>query len=234
MNKMNNNSYYLKRKDITVIFVNLLVLSLVIYIYHVVDDLKTMLSNERLCILKTSSKTDLTDGDINEIYFDFSKMKNLNIRHTRSTKSTKFQNMCLFYLAQPNIDFEQNGSILGPWILSNKSLPVDSYSPVKLTSRRTLIEIVDPGLYLVYIQVYYLSSAKKNSFSMTKVTADLNETLSVCSAVGVSGTEISCFTSIVEYFKPGESILIRLREMSTGVNLNRKASHTYLGFTKLL
>ncbi|XP_008182633.2 uncharacterized protein LOC100570333 isoform X2 [Acyrthosiphon pisum] len=233
MNKMNNNSYYLKRKDITVIFVNLLVLSLVIYIYHVVDDLKTMLSNERLCILKTSSKTDLTDGDINEIYFDFSKMKNLNIRHTRSTKSTKFQNMCLFYLAQPNIDFEQNG-ILGPWILSNKSLPVDSYSPVKLTSRRTLIEIVDPGLYLVYIQVYYLSSAKKNSFSMTKVTADLNETLSVCSAVGVSGTEISCFTSIVEYFKPGESILIRLREMSTGVNLNRKASHTYLGFTKLL
>ncbi|CAI6345220.1 unnamed protein product [Macrosiphum euphorbiae] len=234
MNKMNNNNYYLKRKDIIVIFVNLLVLSLVIYIYHVVDDLKTMLSNERLCILKTSSKTDLTDGDINETYFDFTKMKNLNIRHTRSAKSTKFQNMCLFYLAQPNIDFEQNGSILGPWILSNKSLPVDSYSPVKLTSRRTLIEIVDPGLYLVYIQVYYLSSTKKNSFSMTKVTAGLNETLSVCSAVGVSGTEISCFTSIVEYFKPGESILIRLREMSTGINLNRKASHTYLGFTKLL
>ncbi|CAI6345221.1 unnamed protein product [Macrosiphum euphorbiae] len=233
MNKMNNNNYYLKRKDIIVIFVNLLVLSLVIYIYHVVDDLKTMLSNERLCILKTSSKTDLTDGDINETYFDFTKMKNLNIRHTRSAKSTKFQNMCLFYLAQPNIDFEQNG-ILGPWILSNKSLPVDSYSPVKLTSRRTLIEIVDPGLYLVYIQVYYLSSTKKNSFSMTKVTAGLNETLSVCSAVGVSGTEISCFTSIVEYFKPGESILIRLREMSTGINLNRKASHTYLGFTKLL
>jgi len=102
MNKMNSNNYYLKRKDITVIFVNLLVLSLVIYIYHVVDDLKTMLSNERLCILKTSSKTDLTDGDINEIYFDLSKMKNINIRHTRSTKSTKcnfiyfFQTWILF------------------------------------------------------------------------------------------------------------------------------------------
>lgn len=79
-----------------------------------------------------------------------------------------------------------------------------------------------------------MSSTKKNSFSMTKITADLNETLSVCSAVGVSGTEISCFTSIVEYFKPGESILIRLREISTGINLNRKASHTYLGLTKLL
>jgi len=69
---------------------------------------------------------------------------------------------------------------------------------------------------------------------MTKVTAGFNETLSVCSAVGVSGTEISCFTSIVEYFQPGESILIRLREMSSSINLNRKASHTYLGFTKLL
>jgi len=134
MIKMNNNNYYLKKKDIIVIFVNLLVLSLLIYIYHVVDDLKTMLSNERLCILKTSSKSDLTEGDTNEIYFDFSKMKNLNIRHIRSTQSTKcnfiffykygycfhifnliflflVQNMCLFYLAQPNIDFEQNGSL---------------------------------------------------------------------------------------------------------------------------
>ncbi|XP_025194022.1 uncharacterized protein LOC112593721 [Melanaphis sacchari] len=192
-----------------------------------------MLSNERLCILKTSSKTDLTNGDVDDVYFDFSKMKNLNIRHTRSTKSTKFQNMSLFYLAQPNIDFEQNG-ILGPWILSNKSLPVDSYPPIKLTSRRTLLEIVDQGLYLINIQVYYLSSTKRNSFSITKVTSSINETLSVCSAVSVSGTEISCFTSIVEYFKPGESIFIRLREMSSGINLNRKASHTYLGFTKLL
>jgi len=86
---MNNNNYYLKKKDIIVIFVNLLVLSIVIYIYHVVDDLKTMLSNERLCVLKTSSKTDLTEGETDDIYFDISKMKNLNIRHTRSTKSAK-------------------------------------------------------------------------------------------------------------------------------------------------
>lgn len=68
---------------------------------------------------------------------------------------------------------------------------------------------------------------------MTKITADVNETLSVCSAVGVYGTEVSCFTSIVEYFKAGESILIRLREISPGINLSRKASHTYLGFTKV-
>lgn len=69
---------------------------------------------------------------------------------------------------------------------------------------------------------------------MTKITAASNETLSVCSAVGVSGTDISCFTSVVEYFKPGESILIRLREMSSGISLNRKPSHTYLGLHKLL
>lgn len=69
---------------------------------------------------------------------------------------------------------------------------------------------------------------------MTKITADVNETLSVCSAVGVYGTEISCYTSIVENFKTGESILIRLREMSSSISLSRKASHTYLGFNKLL
>lgn len=69
---------------------------------------------------------------------------------------------------------------------------------------------------------------------MTKITAGVNETLSVCSAVGVYGTEISCFTSTVEYFKTGESILIRLREMSPGLNLSRKISETYLGLIKLL
>lgn len=44
--------------------------------------------------------------------------------------------------------------ILGPWILSNKSVSVDNH-PIKLTSRRTLLEIVDEGLYLIYIQVIY-------------------------------------------------------------------------------
>lgn len=68
---------------------------------------------------------------------------------------------------------------------------------------------------------------------MTKIMAGVNETLSVCSTMGTYGTEISCFTSIVEYFKPGESVLIRLREMSSSINLNRKVSHTYLSFTKL-
>lgn len=64
--------------------------------------------------------------------------------------------------------------------------------------------------------------------------ANVNETLSVCSAVGAYGTEISCFTSIVEHFKAGDSVLIRLREMAANISLSRKASHTYLGFTKLL
>jgi len=68
---------------------------------------------------------------------------------------------------------------------------------------------------------------------MTKITVDVNETLSVCSAAGVYGTEISCFTSTVEYFRTGESILIRLREMSSNISLNHKVSHTYLSFTKL-
>lgn len=76
-------------------------------------------------------------------------------------------------------------------------------------------------------------SSKRNSFTMTKITVDVNETLSVCSAAGVYGTEISCFTSTVEYFRTGESILIRLREMSSNISLNHKVSHTYLSFTKL-
>lgn len=73
----------------------------------------------------------------------------------------------------------------------------------------------------------------RNSFTMTKKTVNANETLSVCSSMGVHGTEISCFTSIVEYFKTGESFFVRLREMSSNINLNRRGSHTYLGLLKL-
>lgn len=80
-----------------------------------------------------------------------------------------------------------------------------------------------------------MSSSKRNSFTLAKITPDGNETLSVCSALGgVHGAEISCFTSVVEYLKTGESILIRLREISSGLNLGRKVSETYLGLTKLL
>lgn len=57
-----------------------------------------------------------------------------------------------FYVLIVNL----SAGILGPWILSNKSLSFDTYPPIKLTSRRTLLEFVDEGLYLVYIQVVYI------------------------------------------------------------------------------
>lgn len=100
------------------------------------------------------------------------------------------------------------------------------FSDVKISENSVLIQF--------FCQVYYLSSSKRNSFTMTKITADVNETLSICSAVGGYGTEISCFTSIIEYFKAGESILIRLREISSSLSLSRKVFETYLGLTKLL
>lgn len=90
MNKMNNTKY-MKKKDVTVIFVNLLVLSIVVYIYYIVVNLKTILLNENVCVLKTFSKTDSDNYDIND-----SKMvyQNSNIRHIRSTNPVK----CNFFL----------------------------------------------------------------------------------------------------------------------------------------
>lgn len=81
-----DNTKYMKKKDVTVIFVNLLVLSIVVYIYYIVVNLKTILSNENLCALKTFSKINSDDYDINN-----SKMAHqyYNIRHTRSTNSVK-------------------------------------------------------------------------------------------------------------------------------------------------
>lgn len=92
-----NNTNYLKKKDVTVIIVNLLVLSIVVYIYYIVVNLKTLLSNENVCILKTCSKTEPTDY-INDLYSNDSKMasQNSNIRHIRSTNSIKCNFMILY------------------------------------------------------------------------------------------------------------------------------------------
>lgn len=88
--KSNNNNYYLKKKDLIVIIVNLLVLTSVIYIYNVVENLKTVLSNKNLCIrhdsLTAHTKSDLTNGNVDETHFHHFKMtdQNLDVRQTRS------------------------------------------------------------------------------------------------------------------------------------------------------
>ncbi|XP_050422951.1 uncharacterized protein LOC126834815 isoform X1 [Adelges cooleyi] len=223
----------IKKKDIIVILINLMVLFLVVYIYFIVENLKMIFFNGVPCVLKTSKSGSLFEGSNDEFVFSNENKQHVVIRKARSLSETTFQKSSLFSLAQTNIDFEQNG-VLGPWILSNKSSSVNMPTPVKLTSRRTILEILDDGLYLIYIQVYYLSSTKRNSFAVTKLSSNINDTLAVCSCMGDLGAEMSCFTSIVDYFKVGESISVRLREkLSSGMLLSRKGTHTYLGLTKL-
>lgn len=90
-----SNDFCLKKKDLIVIFVNLSVLTFVMYIYYIVENLKTVLSNENLCIshnsMTTHSKSDLTKVNIDATHFLQSKItdQHLNVRHTRSTNSVK-------------------------------------------------------------------------------------------------------------------------------------------------
>lgn len=72
----------LKKKDIIVIFVNLMVLLIVLYMYYIVQNLKTIILNTH--VPKESTKTDISEGYTND--FDNFKItnNNVNIRHTRS------------------------------------------------------------------------------------------------------------------------------------------------------
>lgn len=87
MNKdIKNNS--LKKKDIIVMFINLLVLLLVIYVYFIVAHLKTKFSNEsNLCLLESSSNIDQPKSGKNDIYVDESKMINRDVKYIRYTRS---------------------------------------------------------------------------------------------------------------------------------------------------
>lgn len=104
-----NTKNYFKKKDIIVMFVNLLVLTIVIYIYYIVENVKTILSSgSSLCALKSTSDVHLTKGSLEEVYFDSSEMKGhkVQIRQIRSTDSIKcnlififiFFNMITYFL----------------------------------------------------------------------------------------------------------------------------------------
>lgn len=89
------NHFCLKKKDLIVIFVNLSVLTFVIYIYYIVENLKAMLSNENLCTnhdsLTTHPKVDLTKFNMDATHFPQYKMidQHSNVRHIRSINSVK-------------------------------------------------------------------------------------------------------------------------------------------------
>lgn len=86
------NKNYFKKKDVIVMFVNLLMLFIVAaYIYfNIAETLKTILLDKNsLCEPKTSLKIDRPYSD--KRYFDYDKTtnQNTNTRRTRSTNSVK-------------------------------------------------------------------------------------------------------------------------------------------------
>lgn len=89
---------YMKKKDIFVIAVNILVLILVVYIYYVIEQLKKTLLSESVCILKPSSNIDLNSESI--AVFDDSMLtsQNVVIRHSRSTQSKKCKFIYILYI----------------------------------------------------------------------------------------------------------------------------------------
>jgi len=94
---MHNKNYNMKKKNIFVISINLLVLFLVVYIYYTVNNLQNVLLNKsELCVLKPSSNVIFKDN-IEQINFDDSKMANQNI-HIRRTRSTNFMKCNFIFL----------------------------------------------------------------------------------------------------------------------------------------
>lgn len=80
------------KKDIIVIFVNLLVLSIVIYAYYIVEHLNTILSNDgSLNLQKTSSSVSPSKNGKGVMFIDDPNTtnQNVNIRRIRSTDSVK-------------------------------------------------------------------------------------------------------------------------------------------------
>ncbi|CAG0919425.1 unnamed protein product [Notodromas monacha] len=137
------------------------------------------------------------------------------------------------------LDSESNGGLITDWHPEWSSNPFKyDFDPVT----RSVMTVLEDGIYMVYAQVYFLNSYEVSSFEIlvrggNAVTAEREKVLARCSDSGSTLTpinkrsEASCYTSTIVPLSKGDSIFVRVRETSRVLNASR--GNTFLGVFKL-
>ncbi|XP_075229575.1 uncharacterized protein LOC142329094 isoform X2 [Lycorma delicatula] len=129
----------------------------------------------------------------------------------------------------------QDGGIIAPWF-GDLDISGDYLNRnILLKEGKAKLEVSEKGLYLIYAQVYYLTSNPLNSFSIN-IQGEKEETgkvVALCSTeAALKGmSEVSCYTSIVRQLQPGDKVFLMQRERYRRVLF--REGHTFLGVVAL-
>ncbi|XP_063219579.1 uncharacterized protein LOC134529429 isoform X2 [Bacillus rossius redtenbacheri] len=100
-----------------------------------------------------------------------------------------------------------------------------------------LVEMSEAGLYLIYAQVYYMTTELHNSFAINIMENGKTQTLlAMCSAnscpnIPGSLAELSCFTSVVRFLNVGDQVFVLQRERNRRILM--REGQSFLGLVKL-
>lgn len=132
----------------------------------------------------------------------------------------------------------RDGGLLAPWLVENESIKDFGLVTNVPSMSRDSIEIVETGLYFIYAQVYYMTSAEKskahNSFLIIlKPSSGPEKQLAHCATLGDAdlGGEASCYTGVAHSLLAGDLIYVRQRERDRHIIM--RPGHTFLGLVML-
>ncbi|XP_014283617.1 uncharacterized protein [Halyomorpha halys] len=132
----------------------------------------------------------------------------------------------------------RDGGLLAPWLVQNEAIKDFGLVTNVPSTSRDSIEIVETGLYFIYAQVYYMTSAEKskahNSFLIIlKPSSGPEKQLAHCATLGDAdlGGEASCYTGVAHSLLAGDLIYIRQRERDRHIVM--RPGHTFLGLVML-
>ncbi|GLV41695.1 eiger [Carabus blaptoides fortunei] len=130
----------------------------------------------------------------------------------------------------------QNQGLVGPWYPDTSVSRQYKFPKFHLTEGQCSIEVTETALYLIYAQVYYITSSAVNSYTVfvrSEGSSD-NNVVARCSSIGPNSShiaEISCFTSTVYNLKTNDRIFIQQTEKNRTIIL--RDGHSFFGLVRL-
>lgn len=127
--------------------------------------------------------------------------------------------------------------MIGPWYHDQTVSRSYKFPKFHLTEGKCSIEVTEQALYLIYAQIYYVTSSAVSSYSMyvRSEGSSQNNIIAKCSASGPNNSqhmaEISCFTASVYHLKTNDRIFIRQAEKNRTIIL--RDGHSFFGIVRL-
>ncbi|KAK7863360.1 hypothetical protein R5R35_004333 [Gryllus longicercus] len=125
----------------------------------------------------------------------------------------------------------RDGGLLAPWFPDDKASAAFSLK-YEFREGKGTIEVTEEGLYLIYAQVYYLTTEPLNTYVINVREKDAPaKPIAYCSSNAVvpegGVSEVSCYTAVIRYLNATNQVYITQRDRNRRMIL--RDGHSFMG-----